>query len=173
MAGRDHAADPAFDLEAENEGEQQRLAADFAQLGQCERGRCDRRGGMDHRREMRIAEVEDIGAGGIQERRAERIDAVVAPDDGRLRAARKFRERGQGHLDRVGTATRERDREKVEQGTLGFAANRVGNVAPARVDDKTGEVWRDAGSVQHGIGLGCFLTATLLWIATVRNAASP
>jgi hypothetical protein len=48
---------------------------------------------MDRRRHMGIAEVEHIGAGGIEERGGQCIDALAPADQCRLLAARKCRER--------------------------------------------------------------------------------
>ena len=48
---------------------------------------------MNRRRHVRIAEVEDIGARGIDERRVERIDPFAPSDDRCLLAARERRER--------------------------------------------------------------------------------
>src|SRR5205807_2678378 len=78
MARRDDAADPAFDLEAEDESAQQLGAADPPELGEREQRRRYRRGRMDHRSEMSVAKVEHVGAGGIEEGRAQRIDALAA-----------------------------------------------------------------------------------------------
>jgi hypothetical protein len=39
---------------------------------------------MDDRRQMRVAIIEDIGAGGVEERGTQRIDALAPADDGRL-----------------------------------------------------------------------------------------
>jgi hypothetical protein len=48
---------------------------------------------MDHRADMGVAEIMDIGAGGIEERRTQRIDALPASDDRRLFAAGEFSQR--------------------------------------------------------------------------------
>ena len=66
----------ACDLVAEDEGEQQIGPAHLAQFGERKQRRRHRRGRMDHGAQMRVAEIMDIGGGGIEEGRAQRIDAL-------------------------------------------------------------------------------------------------
>ena len=87
VAGRDGAADPAFDLDAQHEGQQQLGSGDAPHLGQRQQRRRHGRGRVYDGGEMRVAIVEDVGAGAVQEGGAQRIDAVGAADDGGLLAA--------------------------------------------------------------------------------------
>jgi type II secretory ATPase GspE/PulE/Tfp pilus assembly ATPase PilB-like protein len=91
MARRDRKADARLHLVAKDEREQQLGSAHPLQLSQRQQCGCYRCGRMDHRGQMGVAEVMDVGAGGIEEGRAERVDALAAPDHGRLLATRKFR----------------------------------------------------------------------------------
>ena len=150
VAGRDGAADPALQLDAEQEGEQQVGPGHAPQLCQRQQRRRHRRGRMDHGRQVGVAEIEHVGAGRIQEGRAQRIDALSAADDGRLSAVGEFGERLQRQLDRAGAAARQRDREEIQQRALGFMPDRLRHVVPTGVDHEAGEVLRDAGSMQHG-----------------------
>ena len=107
---------------------------------------------MNDCRQVGVAKIEDIGAGRVQEGGAQGIHALAPADDGRLLAIGKLGERLQCDLDRVVSAARERDREEVEQCALGLVTDGLGNVAPIRLDDEAGEVLRNAGSMEHGVG---------------------
>ena len=76
MARRDRKPDAGLNLVAEDEGEQQIRPAHLPQFGQRQQRRRHRRGRMDHGAHMGVAEIMDVGAGGIEERRAQRIDAL-------------------------------------------------------------------------------------------------
>jgi hypothetical protein len=150
VAGKDRAADPAFDLDAEHEGCEQIATGDRPQLGEREQRRRDRRGRMNGGRDVGIVEIEDVGARRVQERRAQRVHALVAADDDRLPAIGKRGERLQGDLDRAAAAARQRHGEVVHERALGLVRDVRWNVAPAGVDDEARKVLSDAGSVQHG-----------------------
>ena len=104
---------------------------------------------MDDGRDVGIIEIERVGARRVEERRAQAIHAFASTDDGGLPALGKLGEGLQRDLHRPGAAARERDREDIQQRPLGRVAHRVRNVVPPRCDDETGQVLRDAGSVQH------------------------
>ncbi len=70
---------------------------------------------MNHRAQMGVAEIVDVGAGGVEEGRAQRIDALAAADHGRLLAAGEFGERAQRCLDRPGAAARQRHRKEIHE----------------------------------------------------------
>ena len=134
MARRDRKADAGLDFIAEDEAEQQLAATHLLQLGERQQRRRHRRGRMDHGAQMGVAEVVDIGAGGVEESRGERIDALAAPDHGRLPAAAKFRKRAQRHLDRPGAAARQRHGKEVHQRTFGLMPHRLRDIVPPRRD---------------------------------------
>jgi hypothetical protein len=154
MAGRDGVADPAFELDAEPEGEQQLGAAHASQLGQREQRRRHRRGRMNDGRKMGVAEIEHVGAGRVQKGRAQGIRALAAADDGRLPAIGKLGQRLEGNLHRAGAAAGQRDREEIEQRAPGLVAGRLGNVAPAGLDQEASKVLGNARSMQHCVGSG-------------------
>ncbi len=149
MARRHGGADPAFDLEAQHEGGQQLRPADAAQLGHRQQRRRQRCRRMDDGGQMRVAIVEDVGTGAVQEGGGERIDALAAADDGGLPAAGEFRQRLQRQLDRFGAAAGDGDGEEVQQRPLGLMPRLLGNVLPPRVDDEAGEGLGDAWSGKH------------------------
>ena len=150
MAGGDRPSDPAFELDAKNERQQQLGAGQRPQLGEREQRRGDRRGGMNDGRNVGVAEIERIGARGVQECRAQGIHAFAPADDGGLPAVGKFGEGSQRDLDGYGAAARKRHGEEIQQRALGLMTDRLRNVVPLRRDDEAGKVLRDAGSVQHG-----------------------
>ena len=80
MPGRDGVADPAFDLGAQDEGVQHRRAGQSALFRQRQCGRRDRRGGMDHRAQMRVVIVQQVAGDRIDEGGAERIQPLRAAD---------------------------------------------------------------------------------------------
>jgi hypothetical protein len=153
MSGRNRAADPAFDLEAKDESQQQLGARHAPQLGERQQGGRERRGRMDDGGQVGVAVVEDVGAGGVEEGGAQGIDALAAADDRRLLAAGKFGERFQGELDRFGAAAGDRHGEEVQQRALGLVAGFLRNVIPCRVDDEAGEGGSDAWSGKHGFSV--------------------
>jgi hypothetical protein len=91
---------------------------------------------------MGVAEVMDIGAGGVEEGRAQRIDAFRAPDQGCLSAAGEFGERAQRDFDRPGAAARERHGEEIHQRAFGLMPHRRWYVVPPRCSNKAGEALR-------------------------------
>jgi hypothetical protein len=64
---RDREPDASLHLLAEDEGEQQIRPAHPAQLGQREHRGRHRRSRMDHSAQMGVAEIMDIGGGGVEE----------------------------------------------------------------------------------------------------------
>jgi tripartite-type tricarboxylate transporter receptor subunit TctC len=134
MARRDRKPDAGLYLVAEDEGDQQIGSAQPPQFGERQHRRRHRRGRMNHRAQMGVAEVMDIGAGGVEKGRTQRIDALGAPDHGRLLAIREFSERAQRNLDRTGAAARQRYGEEIHQRALGLMPHRQWNIVPPRGD---------------------------------------
>ena len=97
-------------------------AAHGLQLGQRQQRRRHRRGRMDRGRHMGIAEVEDIGAGGIEERCIERIDALAPADDRRLLAAGK--RRSDASAIPTSAAAGQRHGEEIQQRAFGLMRDR-------------------------------------------------
>ena len=153
MAGRDREPDAGLYLIAEDKGQQQIGPAQPPQFGERENGRCHRRGRMNHGAQMGVAEIMDIGAGGIEEGRAQRIDALGPPDHGRLLSAGEFGKRAQRHLDRSGAAAGQRHGEEIHQRALGLMPHRRGNVIPLRRDNEVRKALGNARFVQHGFPL--------------------
>jgi len=114
MAGRDGAADPAFDLDAENECQQQVDAAHAAQLGEREQRRRHRSGRMDDGGNVGVAKIEHIGGSRVEERGTQRIRALAAANHGRLAVPGKFLERLTRDLHRRAATAGKRDGEKIQ-----------------------------------------------------------
>jgi hypothetical protein len=98
---------------------------------------------------MGVAEIMHVGAGGIEERSIQGIDALAAADDSRRFTAGEFSQRAQRDLDRPGAAARQRHGEKIHQGAFGLMPHGRRNVIPPRLDDKEGKALGHAGPVQH------------------------
>jgi hypothetical protein len=60
VRGIDRVCDAAFDVDAENEGVQERAAAERLALGQRKQGRDHGRAGMKQRAQVRVVEVQDV-----------------------------------------------------------------------------------------------------------------
>jgi len=128
VAGRERVADPAFHLDPEDEGVQQRRAGDRPPFGEREQAGRDRRCRMDHRAQMRVVEVEHVGAHRIEERRGERVGAFAPADDGRLRRAETIGECREQNLHRFVAAAAERGGEEIDERALGFVPHSLGHV---------------------------------------------
>jgi hypothetical protein len=100
MARRHRESDTALHFLTEHKGEQYITAAHALQFGKGEKRRRQRRGRMDRGRNMRVAKVENVSAGGVEECRAQRIDALAPADQRRLAAAGKLSELFQCRFDR-------------------------------------------------------------------------
>ena len=105
---------------------------------------------MDDGRQVGVAIVEDVGAGGVQEGRTQGVDPLGPPDDRRLLAAGELGERLERELDRLGAAARDRHGEEIQQRPLGLVARLFRDVFPSGLDHEAGEVLRDAWSWKHG-----------------------
>src|SRR5260221_13624856 len=95
---------------------------------------------MDHRPEMRVVEIEDVGAKGVERCGIQYVHPLAAPEDRRLRPPSKFRERGQRRVDGFVPAAAERAACPIEQRALGFVVDRYRDRAPARFDHKAREL---------------------------------
>src|ERR1700692_2623047 len=104
---------------------------------------------MNHRSYMGVAEVIDIGAGGVEKGRAQRIDALGAPDHGYLFTARKFAERTKRSFDRLGTATGQCNRKEIHERAFGLMPHRRWDVFPPRCTNVSSQALGHAGFVQH------------------------
>jgi len=98
---------------------------------------------------MGIAKIEHIGAGGIEERGVERIDALAPADQGRLPATGEHCKRRQRGLERLIAAAGQRHGEEIHQRALGLMGHLRRQVVPPRVDDKLGQNLGNARIVQH------------------------
>ncbi len=74
--------DAARNLLADHQREQEVAAADHLRLGERQQRGHDRRGRVDRGRHVGIAEIEHVGARGIDEGSGQRIEPLAAPGDG-------------------------------------------------------------------------------------------
>ena len=159
MVGIDRVADAALGLDAERKRMDELGAADRAVLGEHEdRGR-DRAGGMDHRLQVRVVEVEDVRADAVEQGGAEDVDAFAAAEDAGLGRAAERTERANRDIDRLVAGRTHGASEPVEERAHRVCANRRRQVTGFRGDDVAGERAghvlggrRGGGSGGHGIG---------------------
>ncbi len=149
MPWRNGVADAAFGLDAENECVQQVLARCGPLLGEGEQRRRDRRARVDHGGEVRVVEVQNVGAHRVDERGEQRVEPLAAADKRRLRRSGVRRERGERALDRAP----ERAAEEIEERALGFVPHRRRQVACARVDEEAREPGGDGVFCHEAGGL--------------------
>jgi len=133
----------------EHEGEDRITAADALKLAQRQQSRRQRRGGMNDRRHMGIAEIEHIGARGIEKRRVQRVDPRAPADNRRLSSAGKGRERLQRGFDCRLAAARQSDRKEVHQQALGLMDDGRLQCVPSRIDHESREPFGDLGIPLH------------------------
>jgi hypothetical protein len=105
---------------------------------------------MNGGRQMGVVEIEHVGAGGVEEGGAQGIHAFAPADHGRLLTIGEFGQRLQRGLHRAGAAPRQRYGKKIHQRLLGLVTDRLGDIAPGKLDGEAGELLGGAGSVQHG-----------------------
>jgi hypothetical protein len=152
MLRRDGVADTAFDFDAEDERVQQLRAHCPRVLGERNHGGRHGNRGMDHRAQMRVVEIEYVGAQRVERCGIEYIHPLAAPEDGRLRPSGKIRERGQRRVDRLVPAAADRTARPIEQSALGLVVDLRRDRAPARFDDKARKLPGDTCSprIIHG-----------------------
>ena len=143
VLGRYGIAQAALDLDAESKGEQQVTPRDGTHLGKSEQRRGHGSGRMNDRTQVRVVEIKDIAARGIEEGGAQRIDPFGSADDSRLPAFREHHERGESVLDRVLPAAGQRRGDEVQDRALAFVPHRVRQLLPSRTADKAAECPRD------------------------------
>ena len=139
VPGRDRIAEPAFDLDAEHEGVQQRRAGDRLRLGEREQRRRDRRGRMDDGRVMRVVEVEHVPARRVDECGAQHVEPVAPADHAGVARTGKTVEHRERAGDRGVAAAAKRGAEEVQDRTPGGMPDVVGHVLPPRRHEEIGE----------------------------------
>jgi hypothetical protein len=98
---------------------------------------------------MGVAEVEHIGACGIEKRRAERIDALAPPDHRCLPAGGKSGQRSQRGFDRRLAAAGERNGKKIQQSSLGLVYDRRLKRIPFCLGDELRQPFGHTSIVRH------------------------
>jgi hypothetical protein len=149
MARRHRKPDPAFNLGAEHESENEIAAAHASQFAKRKKGRGHRRGRVNHGRHVGVAKVEHIGARGIEKRGGKRIEAFAASDHGRLPAAGKRGERLQRGFNCWFAAAGERHGEEINERALGLMNDRRSKRIPLRLGDELREHFGHFHIVRH------------------------
>ena len=149
MARRHRKPDAAFHFLAEHESQKQIAAAYALQLGDRQQCRRQGRGRMDRSRHVGIAEIEHIGARGIEKRRAERIDALVPADQSRLPAAGECGQRAKRDLEGFVAAAGQGDGEEIQERALGLMRDLIWQIAPSRRGYEIRQALGHAGLLQH------------------------
>jgi hypothetical protein len=149
MAWRHRKPDSAFNLGAEHESENEIAAAHASEFTEREQGRGHRGGRVNYGRHVGVAEVEHIGARGIEKGGGKRIEAFAAPDHRRLLAAGKSGERLQRRFDRALAAAGQRHGEEINERALGLMHDRRTERLPFSLDDEARQVSGYFQIVQH------------------------
>jgi hypothetical protein len=94
---------------------------------------------MNDRAQVRIVEVKDIAACGIEEGSAQRIDPFGSTDDSRLPTIREHQERGESMFNRILSAAGQRGGNKVQDRAFalvphvsGSCSHRASQIKPLR-----------------------------------------
>ena len=85
----------------------------------------DRPARMDHRLQMRVVEVERVRGDAVHERRLHDVQAVAAPEHGRLARPGKRRERRERAFHRLVAARADRAAEPVQDRARGLMPDRL------------------------------------------------
>jgi hypothetical protein len=91
---------------------------------------------MNDRTQVRVVEIKDITACGIEEGGAQRIDPFGPANDSCLPAFREHHERGKSVLDRFLSAASQRAGDKVQDRAFAFVPYGVRELLPSRTADK-------------------------------------
>ena len=94
---------------------------------------------------MRVVEVEDIGADGVEERGVQCIEAFHSANDGRVTCAREWRDDAEGMVDGDITTPTECGGEEIEQRALRFVLHCGRHVFRAGGGEEFREVARQSG----------------------------
>ena len=147
MARRDRVADAAFHFRAEDEGMQQRCAAEAMLLCERQRRWCDRRRRMDHRIQMRVVVVNQVRGDRVHERRPHRIQPLRPANHGQLRGTAELPHDRDGSGDGWVVGHAQRAAEEIEQRTLGLVPWPGIEVGPRGVRHKAAQRLADGTAV--------------------------
>src|SRR5262245_65679064 len=98
---------------------------------------------MNDGTQMRVVEIKNIAACGIEKGSAQRIDPFGSADDNRLPAFREHHERGESMLNRILSAAGKGGGDEVQDRAFAFMPYRVRELLPSRIADKATECPRD------------------------------
>ena len=91
---------------------------------------------MDSSLGMRIVEVEDVRADAVHQRGIEDVHALGSSEQGRLTGTGEWSRCRDDIADRVFMAAADRASDPIEQRSLGFVSDGLGNIVKARRDDE-------------------------------------
>ncbi len=135
--------DAAFGFGPEDERVQCLRAGDAHMLCEREYGGGDGHGRMDDAAQMRVVEIEHVGAHGVHQRGVERIELFAAPEHRRLGVAGKRLHAGEQSVDGHVATAAQRAAEPVENRAGGFMAYGNRNVGELRGNEETRELLCD------------------------------
>ena len=105
---------------------------------------------MNHRREVRVVEVEHVGRRRVEERRGQHVGPLGPAEHGGLRRPADRAEHRGRVLERGVAASAERGAEMVEQRALGLVTHRGGHLLPPRCGNEFGEPAGEVAIDSHG-----------------------
>jgi hypothetical protein len=152
----DRITDPAFGLDSEDEGVQERIPLDRFPLGQRQDGGRDRAAGMDDGLEMGIVEVEGMRRGAVHERREHDVEPVAAAEHRGLARPRELGQRRERALHRLMARSADRAADPVEKRARRLVPHFFRDISVAVIDDEFGECSGDFHiiSVNREWGMG-------------------
>ena len=139
MAGIHRIADPALDLDAEDERVEKRVSGHGDVLGQREDRGCNRACRMNHGPEMGVVEVERVRRHAVEKRRVEDVDTLVPAKHGGLRRSHKRQERAQRAVHRFVLRRADGAADPVQHGALRFVHDRGRQFVDLRIGDEAGK----------------------------------
>jgi hypothetical protein len=135
-------ADPAFGFHTEDERQDKVASADRPVFGERKDRRRHRRRGMDRGLGMRIVEVEDMRTDAVHQRGIEDVHAFGSSEQSCLTGTGEWSQCCDHIADRIVMAAADRASDPIEQRSLGFVSDGLGNIVKARRDDELRQMTR-------------------------------
>ena len=117
-------------------------------LGERQRRRGDRAGGVDDRLQVRVVEVERVRRDAVEQRRAGDVDALAAAEHRRLRRGRQLLHGGERRLGRRMPRRADRAADPVQERAVRLVLDGVAPAARRMRRDELGEDARDRRRVR-------------------------
>ena len=121
VVGIDRVADAALDVDPDHHRIDERTPSRTEVLGERQRRRRDRAGGMDDRPQVRIVEIERVRGDSVEERRARDVHALAAAQQARLGAGSELVHRRERGIYRRMARCADRTADPVQERPMGLA----------------------------------------------------